>query len=170
MKGTNLQYNSLLSTASKAKLLLKFALSLHVHPREVAHTPVWLMGKMFVFHMAVTQTDSYAQGSITAPCMFMIPAVSYPVSLDDPLSHKADSHSYLSSSAWVMAYYQLHFPSHSAYFCVKEHMCQFGEVGGKWNKQASLCTLVRSTQPPTSSEIGCCQLQPSTLQPLAIAF
>lgn len=126
---------------------------------EVAHMLVWLMDTVFCFVLHGCYTDrQLCQG-----VHYSIVLVNYPmslISLDDPLSHKAESPSYLSSSAWVMAYYQLHSPSHSAYFSVKEHVCQFGEAGGKWNKQASLCTPVRSTQPPTFLQLAAASFIP----------
>lgn len=87
MKGTDLSCNSLISATSKAKLLLNSALSLHVHPRERG-SHAGLINERGV---SLCYTCRPAQGSFTA--------VSYPGSLDVPLNHKAESHSYLSSSA-----------------------------------------------------------------------
>lgn len=132
---------TLLSATSKAKLAFS-ALKLHSHHSSFLTN--------FILCLAlVTHADSYAQGDITASCMFVMSAVSYSGYFDD--HRKAESHSHLSSSAWVMAYYllQLYSPSHSVY---SSSLFQFGKVVGKLNKQASLCTLLRSTQPPTSPE------------------
>lgn len=65
---------------------------------------------------------SYAQSAIPASCVFVIPAVSYSWYWDDPSSAHRKPHSHLSSVASAMAKYELHFPSHSANSCLKEHI------------------------------------------------
>lgn len=129
---------------------------------RVAHMQVRIMSKV------LCSTCRPAQGSITASCMFVIPAVPYPWSLADLLNreHRAESHIYLPSSAWVTVPTSCTFPSHLPYFCVTEHTFSSGELS-KWNKQS------HSTEKDSAShfdETGCRQYQPSTLQPLAIDF
>lgn len=129
---------------------------------KVAHMLVWLMDTFFVFHMAVTQTDS----QLCQGVHYSIVLVNYPTSLISMTFRWS-----IKSWSWVTQLPLIlslshgllpapHFPSHSAYFSVKEHMCQFGEAGGKWNKQASLCTPVRSTQPPTFLQLAAASFSP----------
>lgn len=51
-------------------------------------------------------------------------------------------------------YYLLCSDSLAAHSCVNEPACQSAKAGGKWNKRPSLCTLLRSTRPPTRPEIS----------------
>lgn len=129
---------------------LKSALHLHVHPRESGPRAGSNNEQSFVPHM---QTCSGVCYSILHVCDPRSPISG---SLADLLNReqRAESHSYLPSSAWVMVSYHLHFS------------LSFGEVS-KWNKQS------HSTEKDWTShfdETGYCQYQPSTLQPLAIDF
>lgn len=97
--------------------------------------------------------------------------VSSPASSDDPLNHKAESHGYLSSSAWVTTYYRLPVPSHCAAFCAKEHMRRFEEVGGKMAQTGiSLHSTERYSVLPLLLKIGCRGYRPFSLRPLDAGF